>query len=41
VILVFGPQFLLGVDKEQRDDVMRLPFANLPLNVNVGELRIG
>lgn len=41
VVLVLGPQFLLGVDEKQRDDGMCIPLANLPPNVNVGELGIG
>ena len=41
VVLILGLEFLLGVDEEQCDDVVGVPFVNLPLNVDVGELRIG
>ena len=41
VVFILGPKFLLSVDQEKSDDVVDVPLANLLLNVDIGELRIG
>ena len=38
VVLVLGPQFLLGVDEKQCDEVMGVPLADFSLNIDVGKL---